>query len=180
MHVIQPGLRLLGIVALAVFAASPTLAADTAQRSGTTVMGEWTDSVKTAKGKEWRSYRVVYDWDTGITTREEYDANDQLIGTSTRRAAPSPTLEEVAEAAAIVNADLEVQQIRRQQGGLALEGGFVIRQEAGEGPCTGSTRCVQMFLFDGENVVRQILVDLKSRKILEPDYIPPRNRRVAR
>ncbi len=179
MSVKQSGLRLLGIAALAAFAANGSLAADTTQRSGTTVMGEWTDSIKTSKGKEWRSYRVVYDWDSGLTTREEYDANDKLIGTTSRRAAPSPTRDEVAEAAAIVDADVEVQQIRRQQGGLALEGGFVIRQAAGEGPCTQSTRCVQMFLFDGENVVRQILVDLKSRKILEPDYIPPRNRRAG-
>ncbi|MEL7448889.1 MAG: hypothetical protein AAFN78_06750 [Pseudomonadota bacterium] len=179
MNVNKSGLRLLGVTALAVFATSVASAADVTQRSGTTVMGEWTDSVKTPKGKEWRSYRVVYDWDTGITTREEYDANDQLIGSTTRKAAPSPTPEEIAEAAAIVEADVEVQQIRRQQGGLALEGGFVMRHKPEEGPCTQSTRCVQMFLFDGENVVRQILVDLKSRSILEPDYIPPRNRRAA-
>ena len=79
MNVKQSGLALLGIAALAAFAASASLAADTSQRTGTTVMGEWTGSVKTAKGKEWRSYRAVYDWDTGLTSREEYDANDKLI-----------------------------------------------------------------------------------------------------
>ena len=176
MNVKQSGLALLGIAALAAFAANASHAADTSQRTGTTVMGEWTDAVKTPKGKEWRSYRAVYDWDTGLTSREEYDANDKLISRSSRRAAPSPTVEEIAEAAAIVDADVEVQQIRRRQGGLALEGGFVFRNKEGQGPCTQSTRCVQMFLFDGENVVRQMLVDLKSRKILDPDYIPPRNR----
>jgi hypothetical protein len=37
-----------------------------------------------------------------------------------------------------------------------------------------------MLLFDGDNVVRHMLVDMRTGKVLERDYVPPRNRASAR
>ena len=88
---------------------------------------------------------------------------------------------EIAEADAIVRADPEIAQILRRQPDLSLQGGFP--DESGAAARVRArerTRCLQMLLFDGDNVVRHMLVDLRTGSILERDYIPPRNRASAR
>jgi hypothetical protein len=147
-----------------------------AARQGTMLLGEWVDAVKTDHGKEARRYRLVYEWDTGLTHEYVYAMSGELVSERRYRGAPSPSPDEVEEAAAIVRADPEIAQILRGQPGLSLQGGFPMNQARGEGPCTQRTRCLQMLLFDGDNVVRHLLVDLRTGSIIERDYVPPRNR----
>jgi hypothetical protein len=149
-------------------------------RTGTLEIGEWVDAVKTDHGKESRRYRTVYDWDTGLMREYAYSMDGTLVAERSWRGAPSPSPEEIAEADAIVRADPEIAQILRRQPDLSLQGGFPMNQARGEGPCSGRTRCLQMLVFDGDNVVRHMLVDLRSGKIVDRDYVPPRNRGTPR
>ena len=165
---------------LPVFAAVPAVADTLSARTGVELLGESTDTVKTAEGRQQRLVRMVYDLDNGTTSTEIYTMEGERMSRTAMDTLPGPSERDIERALRIVRADTEVGQIMRRQGGLQLEGGFPILQRAGEGPCVRGTRCVQMFLFDGENVVRHMLVDLRSGKVLEPDYIPPRNRGVQR
>lgn len=149
-------------------------------KQGTQVLGEWVDAVKTDRGKEPRRYRLEYEWDTGLTHETVRTLDGKLVSERRYRGAPSPSRADIAEAEAIVLADPEIAEIIRRQPGLSLQGGFPINQARGEGPCTERTRCLQMLLFDGDNVVRHMFVDLRTGSILERDYIPPRNRAAAR
>ena len=151
-----------------------------AVKHGTMDLGEWTDAVKTDHGKEARRYHAVYEWDTGLTHEYVYTLDGKLVSERSYRAAPTPSPAEIEEAKAIVLADPEVAAILSRQPEVSLQGGFAIEQTAAEGPCTERTRCLQMLLFDGNNVVRHMLVDMRTSSILERDYIPPRNRGAAR
>ncbi len=148
-------------------------------RTGTVIMSEWTEAVKTPEGKQFRRYQAEYDWDTGLMHRHEYDADGVHLSTRTLKRTPTPSEEEIAEAIDIVRGSPEVIDIQRRQAGLKIDGGFTIRQTKDEGPCHGNARCLQIFLFDGENVVRHMLVDLRANTIVDHDYVPPRNRGVA-
>ena len=173
-----PPLRTLTL-ALTLTLAAPGLAdadAGASVKHGTMDLGTWTDAVKTDHGKEARRYHAVYEWDTGLTHEYAYTLDGTLVSERRYRAAPAPQPEEIAEASAIVLADPEVADILSRQPSYVLAGGFAIEQTAAEGPCTESTRCLQMLLFDGPNVVRHMLVDLHTGSILERDYVPPRNR----
>jgi len=149
-------------------------------KQGTQVLGEWVDGVKTDHGKEPRRYRLEYEWDTGLTHETVHTLDGKLVSERRYRGAPPPSQGDIAEAEAIVLADPEIADIMRRQPGLSLQGGFPINQARSEGPCTERTRCLQMLLFDGDNVVRHMFVDLRTGTILERDYIPPRNRAAAR
>lgn len=156
--------------------ALPATADSPTAMTGLEVLGESTDSVKTADGRQQRVVRMVYDWDTATMYREVFTMDGERLSRSAVDTLPGPSANDIQRALRIVRSDADVAQIMRSQGGLQLDGGFPILQAAGEGPCVRGTRCVQMFLFDGENVVRHMLVDLRSGRILDPDYIPPRNR----
>lgn len=159
---------------------SPSANYSPVMRTGTEVMSEWTESVKTDKGKQFRRYEAVYDWDTGMTHRRSYDADGVLVSTRTIARAPTPSPDEIEEAIAIVRDNPDVIEIQRRQTGIQIEGGFIIQQTKAQGPCHTNARCLQIFLFDGENVVRHMLVDLRTNTIVDHDYVPPRNRGVAR
>jgi len=175
------GFRTLALCFASMFMAAVALAASgPAAKHGTMDLGEWTDAVKTDHGKEARHYRAVYDWDTGLTHEYAYTLDGKLVSERSYRGAPAPSPEEIEEARAIVLADPEIASILSRQPQFLLDGGFSIEQTASEGPCTERTRCLQMFLYDGNNVVRHMLVDLRTGSILERDYTPPRNRGAGR
>ncbi len=169
-----------GAMVLAAVLLAVPASAEAPVRTGKQVLGEWTDAVKTPQGKQKRRFRTTYDWDTGTSMRETFDLQGKRLSIQKINSAPSPSPVEIERAREIVLADVEVGEIARRQGGLQLDGGFTLTHAAGEGPCVAGTRCVQMFLFDGENVVRHMLVDLRLGRIVEPDYIPPRNRGSAK
>jgi hypothetical protein len=172
-------LALASTISLAVLGVTNAVAGANVKH-GTMDLGTWTDAVKTGGGKEARRHHAVYEWDTGLTHEYVYALDGSLVSERRYRAAPAPQPEEIAEASAIVLADPEVADILSRQPTFTLAGGFTIEQTAAEGPCSERTRCLQMLLFDGNNVVRHMLVDLRTGSILERDYIPPRNRGDAR
>ncbi len=145
-----------------------------AVRSGNEVLADYNDAVKTKSGKEVRRIQVVYNWDEGATYTHTYDKSGAKADTQVVYGSPSPSDAEVAEAVAIVEAYPDVITIKRRQAGITIDGGFPFRLSSGV--CARPARCLQMFLFDAENVVRHMLVDMRTRTIVDSDYIPPQNR----
>lgn len=169
--------RALMLLALASTLALSSLAdAGDAVRSGNEIIADYSDAVKTDNGREVRRIQVVYNWDEGATYTYTYDKSGKKTNTSVIYGPHTPSEAEVAEALDIVLAHAEVIAIKQRQAGISIDGGFPF--EASKGACARPARCLQMFLFDAENVVRHMLVDMRTRKVVDSDYIPPQNREV--
>lgn len=171
---VLPRPAVITLLAITSSLAAAPVAADTAVRSGTEVLADYKDAVKTDKGKEVRRIQVVYNWDEGATYTYTFDTSGAKADTHVVYGPPTPSEAEIDEALAIVEAYPDVITIKRRQAGIAIDGGFPF--EATSGPCARPARCLQMFLFDAENVVRQMLVDMRTRSVVDSDYIPPQNR----
>lgn len=150
-----------------------TAAADSV-RHGTKQLAESTVMEKTDKGRELRRIRSEYNWDDGIVYRYVHDADGQLLEVRKSYKGLRPDDQELEQAFALVWQDTEVRSIRKRQAGLTINGGFTYLEK--EGPCARPARCVQVFLFDGENVVKHMLVDLRSNRIVNHNFVPSRNR----
>jgi len=158
-------------VILATQALAPAAgAADGATRQGTKFVGESTLMEKTAKGKELRRIRTEYNWDDGLVYNYVHDADGKLLEVRKSFNGLRPDDEELAHAFAMVWDDAEVKEIRRRQAGLDINGGFIYRTESGA--CALPARCVHVLLFDGENVVRNMIVDLRTNRIVKRDHVP--------
>lgn len=155
---------------IASLACASASVADGATRYGTKLVGETTQLEKTDKGRELRRIRTEYNWDDGLVYRHVHDAGGKLIETRVSHNGLRPDDAELEQAFALVWNDDEVREIRRRQAGLDINGGFTYREKSGA--CALPARCVQVFLFDGENVVRHMLVDLRTNKIVNSDYVP--------
>lgn len=171
--------RTLAVLALAFSLVLPSsaLAAD-AVRSGNEIIDDYHDAVKTDNGREVRRIQVVYNWDEGATYTYTFDKSGKKTQTSVVYGPHTPSEDEIAEALDIVLAHPDVITIQQRQAGITIDGGFPF--EAAEGVCARPARCLQMFLFDAENVVRQMLVDMRTRRVVDSDYIPPQNREEKR
>ncbi|MEO1574334.1 MAG: hypothetical protein AAFU65_05165 [Pseudomonadota bacterium] len=154
--------------------AAGTVWAEDAVKRGQVVIDETTTMEKTADGRAFRRIVTRYNWDDGVTYRDVYDKAGALIETRTSTLGVAPNEEELARAFELVWSDPEVQDIRRRQAGLDINGGFTHTEKTGK--CAAPARCIQVFLFDGENVVKHMLVDLRTDRIVERDHVPPRNR----
>lgn len=159
-------------MALGVFALH-SAAADTAVKHGDKIVSDSTLMEKTANGREFRRIVTRYNWDDGITYSDVYDKSGKLLETRTSTLGVAPDEDELARAFELVWEDQEVQDIRRRQAGIDMNGGFTHTEKRGK--CAAPARCIQVFLFDGENVVKHMLVDLRTDRIVDHDYIPPRN-----
>ena len=169
----RPAALVLLVIASSPGIASLALASD-AVRSGNEIIADYSDAVKTATGKEVRQIKVVYNWDEGATYTYTFDKSGKKTDTHVVYGPPTPSEAEIAEALDIVLAHPEVITIKQRQAGIGIDGGFPF--EAATGACAPPARCLQMFLFDAENVVRQMLVDMRTRQVVDSDYIPPQNR----
>ena len=170
--------RLLASVAcVAILASLATIAAaqgDVATtRHGSKFVAESTLMEKTPTGKALRRIRTEYNWDDGLVYSYVHDADGKLLEVRKSYNGLRPDDEELAQAFALVWEDDEVQAIRRRQAGLDINGGFTYRRS--EGACALPARCVQVFLFDAENVVKHMLVDLRSNRIVDRNFVPDRN-----
>ncbi len=159
-----------GLLIAALALGPAALAADAATRQGTKFVGETTQLEKTDKGRELRRIRTEYNWDDGLVYRYVHDADGNLVETRVSHNGLRPDDTELEQAFALVWDDDEVREIRRRQAGLDINGGFTYREKSGA--CALPSRCIQVFLFDGENVVRHMLVDLRTNKIVNRDYVP--------
>ncbi len=165
---------MISVVAAAVILL-PAAMADTPVRSGIKVIGEYSEAVKTDFGQEIRQFRVEYHWDEGATYTRGFDKHGEQVSLQVVKGSPAPDEQEIEEAFAIVHAHPDTQAIKARQAGIDINGGFPF--QAKTGACASPARCVQIFLFDAENVVRHMLVDLRSQRVVNTDYIPPQNRR---
>lgn len=158
---------------LGLLAAVSATAQDAVKR-GQMVIDEATTMEKTANGREFRRIVTRYNWDDGVTYRDVYNKAGALVETRSSRLGVPPTEDELARAFELVWADAEVQDIRRRQAGLDINGGFTHIEKTGK--CALPARCIQVFLFDGENVVKHMLIDLRTDRIVERNHVPSRNR----
>jgi len=166
----------LGIVCAALFGllATTSATANDAVRSGQKLIGESTLMEKTDNGRELRRIVTHYNWDDGITYSKVYNEAGTLLETRKSTLGYSPDEDEIQRAFDLVWQDAEVQAIRSRQAGIDINGGFTHLEKTGK--CAAPARCIQVFLFDGENVVKHMLVDLRLDKIVDHAYVPPRNR----
>lgn len=148
--------------------------ANSAIKSGNTELAEYSEVIKTVNGKEMRHFKVEYNWDEGATYTHSYNKAGTLIDSHVVIGAPTPNQHEIAQAVTIANAYPDVVEIKHRQAGIDVAGGFPF--EAKTGACARPARCLQIFLFDAENVVRHMMVDLRIGKVVIADYIPPQNR----
>jgi hypothetical protein len=148
--------------------------ADDAVKHGDKIVSDSTLMEKTANGREFRRIVTRYSWDEGITYSDVYNKAGELVETRTSTLGVAPDEDELARAFELVWEDQEVQDIRRQQAGIDINGGFTHTEKTGK--CAAPARCIQVFLFDGENVVKHMLVDLRTDRIVDHNYIPPRNK----
>lgn len=173
------------IAALAILAAIFVASAAEAQRdhtggakvrTGKSVVGQWTERIKLEDGgTQVLQVTAFYDWTSGRAYREFRDDRGRLAWTLRDRKAPRPFPEEIQQAFDKVYRDRALGPMIRQQR-LEVDGGFLLEQAPGEGPCGLGSRCIQVFLFDGLNVARQAIVDLKTDRIVYRNYVPTRNR----
>lgn len=159
--------------AAAVAVAGSALAAEPVTRSGTMPVSESRELLKIDGALQEVHSRVEYNWDDGLVYTYRHNAKGELLDVLTSTNALRPTDAELAAAFDLVWNDPEVRTIRSRQAGLEINGGFTYREPTGK--CAAPARCVQVFLFDGENVVRHMLVDLRTGSIANRSYIPPRN-----
>lgn len=147
--------------------------AQDAVRSGYKVISDSTLMEKTENGREFRRIVTQYNWDDGVTYHRVYDKAGTLLETRTSMLGVAPDDAELQRAFDIVSQDADVQEIRRSQAGIDIAGGFTHIEKTGK--CAAPARCLQVFVFDGENVVKHMLVDLRTDRIVNHDYVPPRN-----
>lgn len=132
------------------------------------VLRTWDDSVKLEGHDVYRRVEIVFDYARGEAFQRTYDAGGQLLDEH-QAPTPRPSQEELAEALAIVNGDLELApRIRTDQ--LRLEGGFTLREPAGK-PCAQGSRCLQIFATkpQGEAPSFRAVVDLVSGQVIYRD-----------
>lgn len=151
-----------------------SVSADPALRTGSKVVSESTLLEKTPAGREFRRIRTEYHWDDGLVYHYVYDKAGSLVDTRISYKGLRPDAQELARVFSLVWEDPQVRSIRGRQAGLEVNGGFTFQEKTGA--CARPARCIQVFLFDGENVVKHMLVDLRTDKIVNYDYVPPRNR----
>ena len=165
-----------GIVCAALLGllATASATAQDAVRSGQQFVNETTLLEKTDNGREFRRIVTHYNWDDGVTYRKVYDKAGKLVETRQSKLGYSPDEDEIQHAFDLVAQDPDVQAIRRSQAGIEIAGGFTHLEKTGK--CAAPARCIQVFVFDGENVVRHMMVDLRIDKIVDHNYTPPRNR----
>lgn len=171
----RPSIRaLLFLMATAIGAVPSAAAEQTAARSGVKAVSEYTEIQKVDGRRQVVRTRVEYNWDDGLVYSYRHDEDGELIDVHTSTNGLRPDDAELKEAFDLVWNDSEVRTIRSRQAGLEINGGFIYREPKGR--CAAPARCIQVFLFDAENVVRIMLVDLRTRSIADRNYIPPRNR----
>ncbi len=169
-------------LALAGLLAAATAFADSAvTRTSRPVrlLRSWDEPIKAPNGREYvRHVELVFDYGKGIA-RERYSYGDDRLMYGTRdikQSQPGPSPEEIAEAKELVLQDAELSRIVARRS-AELEGGFIL--EEARGPCGPRTRCLQIQILttDRLGLLRWTVVDLVTRKVAYPVYVPKGVRR---
>ena len=145
-------------------------------RTDTETIRTWDEPVKVGDREETRRVEVAFDYAQGVTLRRTYDASGALLGTEEISRQPRPSDAELAESAAIIEADAELAPLLAASG-AAIEGGFLYNTEDFEKPlaaCGPGARCLQFDLVAPSHTesVRFVVVDLATRRVVEHDLFP--------
>ncbi|HYE95188.1 MAG TPA: hypothetical protein VD962_03195 [Rubricoccaceae bacterium] len=140
------------------------------------VLRTWVDPVKLGDGRtvNWH-HTVTYDAVTGETIRTTR-LDDGTVVTRVPVRPIRPTLEEIAEARALILAHPEIAALTAPVPSPLVEGGFVILRNDG-GPCGEGSRCLQFEVanpaYTGRDaLIRYVLVDLRAGRVLDADFQP--------
>ncbi|HEY7862523.1 MAG TPA: hypothetical protein VIE39_02620 [Thermoanaerobaculia bacterium] len=137
------------------------------------VLKTWQDTIKLESGEEIaRRVELSYDYDRGLATVRAFDEKGALLSEQTYERGPRPTAEEMQEAVGLLQADRQIGAIMRSRSAV-VEGGFLLSEKPGD-PCGPRTRCLQVQLLSPDRVglIRWSVVDLNSRRIVYPVYVP--------
>ncbi len=133
--------------------------------TGTRLLRTWRDTVKLGGRDVPRIVEIVYDYEAGVARRRVYNADGVLVADQPLADQPQPSPEEIAEAVAIIRADPELGKLARRVG-ANFEGGFLLREAAGE-PCGPGSRCLQIFMLSQSRfgLHRRSAVDMRNEVI---------------
>jgi len=142
----------------------------------TRVLRVWEDTIKDGDRDIARQVQIVFDYDTGVAWEVAFDASGKIL--SNRRLTsnvPQPSLEEFDDAVGIMQDDQEVGRVMARTSAVP-QGGFLLEEGSGRG-CGPRTRCLQILLMADNSLglLRRVVVDLVSRKVIYPAYTPPNN-----
>ena len=164
----------LALAALALLATAPDALAQA--RTDAPVIRSWEEPVKANGLTETRRVEVAFDYAQGVTLRRTYDDSGTLLRTDELARQPRPSDAEIAESAAIIEADAVLAPLLAESQ-ANVEGGFLYNTEDFEKPlaaCGPGARCLQFDLVAPSRTesVRFVVVDLATRRVVEHDLFP--------
>jgi hypothetical protein len=137
------------------------------------LLRSWEETVKVG-GREYpRRVEVLFDYAKGVARENSYDPNGLLRASRTMtQNMPAPSPEEIAEAFGIVRSDPAFASLFARFS-VVIEGGFLLQEDEGM-PCGPRSRCLHVFLLssDRSGLIRRLVVDLVTRSIPYPVYMP--------
>jgi hypothetical protein len=137
------------------------------------LLRSWSETVK-AFGRDYpRRVEVLFDYAKGVARENSYDSYGLLRSSRTMtQNMPAPSPEEIAEAFGIARRDPSLAPLFARFS-VVTEGGFLLQEEEGM-PCGPRTRCLHVFLLssDRSGLIRRLVVDLVTRSIPYPVYMP--------
>ena len=137
------------------------------------LLRSWYETIKVGGREAPRRVDVLFDYRKGVALQYSYDAKGVLRSSRTiTQSLPAPSPEEIAEAFAIVRGDRSLSSIFTRFA-VVTEGGFLLQEEPGM-PCGPGSRCLHVFLLssDRAGLIRRVVVDLVTRSIPYPVYMP--------
>lgn len=137
------------------------------------LLRSWYETVKVGDREVPRRVDVLFDYAKGVARQNSYDARGILRSSRIiTQSLPAPSPEEIAEAFALVRGDASLASIFARFR-VVTEGGFLLQEEPGM-PCGPGARCLHVFLLssDRAGLIRRVVVDLVSRSIPYPVYMP--------
>lgn len=137
------------------------------------LLRSWMETVKVG-GREYpRQVEVLFDYSKGVAREDSYDRSGSLLASRTMtESMPAPSPEEIAEAFGIARSDPSLAPLF-DRFRVVTEGGFLLQEEEGM-PCGPGSRCLHVFLLssDRSGLIRRLVVDLVTRSIPYPVYMP--------
>lgn len=146
--------------------------------SGFVLLREYVDSVKTPSGDQYQKVQYGWDYDQGSAVQKFFSLDGALIREEVQPGitlATSPA--ELEYAFALVRAEPSLQSVI-ERSDVRIYGGFSYREpDAKSGAaalaCGAKSRCIHVILsggVDGEVALGHAIVDLASRKVVDPKY----------
>ena len=137
-------------------------------RHGLQVIRAWDEPIGPSAAGRKRHIELVFDHREGVVRRRVRDESGRLTSDATVIGYPRPSPEEIEQAFDVVRNDPGLGRLLRRSGSR-LDGGFLLV----EGPdqrCGPGSRCLQVFMLSGRDLIRRTIVDLARGRIAYPSY----------